>query len=603
MMSLTLNEWLSIIHSLPNNKASGPSQISNEMLKHLGKNTSYAIWKLMCSCLQLKDIPDDWKVATIYPIPKPTEWECRLNKTRPITLLETTRKAIVKIINQRLANILSQHKVLRGENYAGLPGGSTLELIKILNAVIEEARENNKECWMLFQDISKAYDRVKLPMLQKAMKRIKIPDRCIRFISSLFTNRRNKVITSYGLTSEYKVLVGIDQGEVISPLLWCIYYDPLLCEAQQVKQAYTMKHCWKPNLTNNQIIEIKKSINAIAYMDDTTWLANSKTSLKSTLTIAQEFYELNGILVNKEKSVLMVINPRKDHVKDYDIPLQLVFGNNTINIKPLQPKESTRFLGMWVNAQGDKEFVRNQIRSEVIKITNVLKKKQVTDKQIIEYRMQLTVFSMKECNKLRAEYHKLFKNKTGIAYTASNSLLTNSHIYDIFDIYSIQKRSQTTNLIAQLNDKFLLGEITNIRLHQLQHEACMHNSPLENWQYTGSLMAWKNNLIALILTITSKLQYKIIANNHDEFNIQGGIIPIINIFSDSNTYNKISKDLKNKNILFLDQITSTDSDLLLTWQDLASRDILNKVSKTPKWYKLIKTHVCAHDNTYRLLDK
>ena len=69
----TLNEWLSIIHSLPNNKASGPSQISNEMLKHLGKNTSYAIWRLVCSCLQLEDIPDDWKVATIYPIPKPTE--------------------------------------------------------------------------------------------------------------------------------------------------------------------------------------------------------------------------------------------------------------------------------------------------------------------------------------------------------------------------------------------------------------------------------------------------------------------------------------------------------------------------------------------------
>ena len=63
-------------------------------------------------------------------------------------------------------------------------------------------------------DMSKAYDRVKLPMLIKAMKRIKISEQCIRFISSLF----------------YKV---------ISPLLWYIYYDPLLCEVKNNIQDET----------------------------------------------------------------------------------------------------------------------------------------------------------------------------------------------------------------------------------------------------------------------------------------------------------------------------------------------------------------------------
>ncbi len=33
---LTLLEWLAIIHQLPSNKVSRLSQISNEMLKHLG---------------------------------------------------------------------------------------------------------------------------------------------------------------------------------------------------------------------------------------------------------------------------------------------------------------------------------------------------------------------------------------------------------------------------------------------------------------------------------------------------------------------------------------------------------------------------------------
>ena len=38
----------------------------------------------------------------------------------------------------------------------------------------------------------------------------------------------NQIFTPFGLTDKYDVLVGIDQREVICPLLWYIYYDPLL---------------------------------------------------------------------------------------------------------------------------------------------------------------------------------------------------------------------------------------------------------------------------------------------------------------------------------------------------------------------------------------
>ncbi len=80
-------------------------------------------------------------------------------------------------------------------------------------------------------------------MLDKAMARIRIPANCRQFIGNLFTNRSNSVIGYYGLTNQYDVLIGIDQGEVISPLLWCIYYDPLLVEIHsQQGLGYTMRH-------------------------------------------------------------------------------------------------------------------------------------------------------------------------------------------------------------------------------------------------------------------------------------------------------------------------------------------------------------------------
>lgn len=75
--------------------------------------------------------------------------------------------------------------------------------------------------------MSKAYDRVNIFMLKKALERIKILNLFINIIMELFTGRKNRVFTPYKLTDEYNVKVGIDQGEIISLILWCIYY-PLL---------------------------------------------------------------------------------------------------------------------------------------------------------------------------------------------------------------------------------------------------------------------------------------------------------------------------------------------------------------------------------------
>src|SRR5436853_4653704 len=92
--------------------------------------------------------------AAIYPIPKPTH---NLNNTRPITLLETPRKIMVKILNSRLGTIFSTHSILQPSQFAGLPGGSTINVAKQL---IDDARTNNKEIWLYLQDLSKCYDRV-----------------------------------------------------------------------------------------------------------------------------------------------------------------------------------------------------------------------------------------------------------------------------------------------------------------------------------------------------------------------------------------------------------------------------------------------------------
>src|SRR3954449_12899010 len=64
--------------------------------------------------------------------------------------------------------------------------------------------------------------------LEKALQRIKCPITLISFIINLFGNRKLRVITAYGLSNYFQAGDGIDQGETISPLIWRIFYDPLL---------------------------------------------------------------------------------------------------------------------------------------------------------------------------------------------------------------------------------------------------------------------------------------------------------------------------------------------------------------------------------------
>src|SRR5207244_7435041 len=109
---ITMDEWLTVIRSTPADKAAGPSSITYEFLKHLGDVAHTHLLSLMNDCLRNNDIPSGWREATVYPIPKPREWEARLKNTCPITLLETARKCFVKVINNWLSKILASHKTL-----------------------------------------------------------------------------------------------------------------------------------------------------------------------------------------------------------------------------------------------------------------------------------------------------------------------------------------------------------------------------------------------------------------------------------------------------------------------------------------------------------
>ncbi|GET64523.1 RNA-directed DNA polymerase from mobile element jockey-like [Rhizophagus irregularis DAOM 181602=DAOM 197198] len=387
----TLEEWLSTVSSMPNDKAPGPSMITYEMLKHLGSNASALVLILVQSCLRTADIPDLWRQAMVFPIPKLHEWKCQLKNTRPITLLEVIRKSLVKLFYNRLASILASNEVLKGGNFTGLPGGSCRDPIVILESIIHDAHVNKSPLWILSQDISKAFDSVDLKMLRFALDRIKLPASATKFILSLFMKRSNRIFTAHGTTPSYRVRIGIDQGEVISPLLWVIYIDPLLTVLKkEMMDPYTLH---APSLINPsaQTNSDGLRINNLVFMDDSTLISSSKSGMESMLSITEEFYQINNTSANHNKYVLITNLLPPTSVSSpspvvFDLQLSGLNKVPSISIVPISMNSSFCFLGVWFNVAGSRDFVRKQVARESNSSSFFMK-------NLFLYRLRLIQFS------------------------------------------------------------------------------------------------------------------------------------------------------------------------------------------------------------------
>ena len=94
----------------------------------------------------------------------------------------------------------------------------------------------------MLQDIKKVFNSVSLDLFKLALQRIKISVLGQSFILDLFNKRQTRIITALGLTEAITAGDGIEQGEVISPLIWRIFYDLLLTKIKRsTRLGYEME--------------------------------------------------------------------------------------------------------------------------------------------------------------------------------------------------------------------------------------------------------------------------------------------------------------------------------------------------------------------------
>lgn len=212
------------LHKLPNNKAPGPDDIPNKLLKNLPRKTVVHLVNIINAIFLLQHFPKQWKVALITMIPKPGKDPTNPASYRPISLLNSLGKLTEKIILTKIEKIANNMSVVPKEQFGFRKGHSTTLLTaRILSDVFSAF--NKQMCTAaLFLDMERAFDTVwHAGLIYKLGTIFNFPLHIVSLISSYLTNRTFQVRLETATSSLKELTAGVPQGTVLSPFLYTLY--------------------------------------------------------------------------------------------------------------------------------------------------------------------------------------------------------------------------------------------------------------------------------------------------------------------------------------------------------------------------------------------
>jgi hypothetical protein len=117
---------------------------------------------------------------------------------------------------------------LHDSQHAYRPGRSTTSALQHVTSLAEQEMFRGKYVIGVFLDISGAFDSTKTPYIMGSLDRFMVPGIIQKWIGNLLQTRT--AVAEVGSASyAVRATRGFPQGGVLSPFLWCLVVDSLLC--------------------------------------------------------------------------------------------------------------------------------------------------------------------------------------------------------------------------------------------------------------------------------------------------------------------------------------------------------------------------------------
>ena len=428
---ITCVELQNAIRSLGRKKASGPSTIVAEYPSRLPRNYLDYLLFLLNECLRLSRIPSQWKIAHLYLISKDATYSGNLSRTRPIALLEVTKKLFSKILHNRLAKLIAICGGLSGNNNGFTDGISTTDAAIALKSIIDVAHISKKDLFFVTTDISKAYDSISWHALKKSLLRLNLPAGFIELLKNTICDRSTKILTPFGPSPGFKPLSGIDQGDSLAPMLWNIFFDPILTTLQRFSNGPTV---------------IDFNAPYFAFADDVVLLADNIVSLQESLQIFANCLEAVDIDLNTDKCSLYAVDHSRNSQNDIGHPTSsFVYNQRWITVTAHQNNPSVlRYLGCLIPMDNNYTRIIDSVREEAFACCNLLKSKSITGKMLayiitcvlqpqILHKLMVSPVLASELNSIEAKWMSIVKERH-LMYRS----IPNIALWDLYNLTTLK---------------------------------------------------------------------------------------------------------------------------------------------------------------------
>ncbi len=265
-------------------------------------------------CFDSGLIPDIWRQALIFPIPKDPKKDKRVPLNfRGISLLSTISKLYTALLNKRILNFEELSGNLVDKQNGFRPNRNCTDHIFGLTSIIRNRKNQGLSTFCCFIDYQKAFDYVDRDLLLYKLQLYQINGKIYHAISSLYTNTSACVLLNQFMTPWFATSTGVRQGDSLSPTLFALYINDLVTEINSLGKGVSIE--------NNKIT-------TLLYADDLVIISQSVEELNSILELVNSWCRKWRVMINKEKSKVVHFRPKRNDRTELEVKL----GDDTLEI-------------------------------------------------------------------------------------------------------------------------------------------------------------------------------------------------------------------------------------------------------------------------------
>ena len=224
----TLEEIQTCLGQLSSGKAPGEDGIPAEVYKHGGAAITNRLLEIVSQMWQEGEVVQEFRDASIVHLYKNKGDRTCCDNHRGISLLCIAGKILARLILNRLTKHVAHIGLIPESQCGFVPGKSTTDSSFALQQLQEKCRLMNQDLYLLFIDLTKAFDTICRRGLWCILEKAGCPSHYVGIIRSFHDNMKATVREGSDKTVPFDVTCGTKQGCIIAPTLFNIFFSMML---------------------------------------------------------------------------------------------------------------------------------------------------------------------------------------------------------------------------------------------------------------------------------------------------------------------------------------------------------------------------------------